>query len=102
MEEIRDFIKLTIPAHDAKPLPSIFIPLYNLGINVVEFCNYFNEITKDENGLLNIGVILYNDLTYDILSEENVLKIEQIKKIDYMNISQSEYDLLKKVEHQLK
>ena len=101
MQEINDLIKLVIPAHEAKPIPSIFIPLYNAEIDVIEFCNRFNEETKYMNGDIRIGIIVYKDLTYDILSPEDLEKIEQLPPINY-DISEKEYNLLKKIEHKLK
>ena len=102
MEPIRDFLKLVIPAHEAQPTPEISIPLYNSGIDVNNFCTRFNEVTQNMEGNIKIGIVVYNDLSYDILSPEDVAKFEQLQVINEMNLTQREFNFFKQLEHKIK
>lgn len=102
MEQIRNFFKLVIPAHEAQPTPEINITLYNSGINVNNFCTRFNEATQNMEGNIKVGIVVYNDLSYDILSPEDVEKIEQLQVINETNLSQREFDFFKQLEHKIK
>lgn len=97
MEEIKNFFKLTLPAHEALPEASVSELLCNSGININEFCRKFNEATKDMKGNLKIGIVIYKDFSFDILSPEDIAKFDQLKKIDYTSISEKEYNFFKKL-----
>ncbi|MBP5684037.1 MAG: hypothetical protein J6X02_02120 [Bacilli bacterium] len=62
-----------LKAGHALPKPPISTVLGPTGINLVKFCEDFNEWSKDMEGNVDIGVIVYNDLSYSILTKEQYL-----------------------------
>lgn len=60
-------VKLQIPAAKATPAPPLGPALGQAGINIAEFCQKFNAMTKDMAGE-TVGVLIsvYEDRSYDI------------------------------------
>ncbi len=46
-KKIEGYIKLQVPAGDAKPAPPIGPALGQRGVNIMEFCKQFNAATQD-------------------------------------------------------
>lgn len=66
-KKIKAIIKLQIPAGQATPAPPIGPSLAPHGLNISEFCQRFNEITKDKIGWkIPVDVTIYEDRTYDL------------------------------------
>lgn len=64
-KEIVKVAKLHIEAGKANPAPPVGPALAPTGINVGEFCQKFNDETKDKAGFkIPVEVIIYNDRTY--------------------------------------
>jgi len=85
-KEVEAIIKLQIPAGKATPAPPIGPALGQKGINIMQFCNEFNQRTKDQEGiLLPVIITVYKDksFTFEIktppVSEliKRTLKIEK-------------------------
>lgn len=85
-KEIEAIIKLQIPAGKATPAPPIGPALGQKGINIMQFCNEFNQKTKDQDGIiLPVIITVYKDksFTFEIktppVSEliKRTLKIEK-------------------------
>lgn len=83
---IEAIIKLQIPAGKATPAPPIGPALGQKGINIMQFCNEFNQKTKDQDGIiLPVIITVYKDksFTFEIktppVSEliKRTLKIEK-------------------------
>ncbi|WRG33705.1 50S ribosomal protein L11 [Helicobacter pylori] len=64
-------IKLQIPAGKANPSPPVGPALGQRGVNIMEFCKAFNEITKDM-GSFNIPVIItvYQDKSFTFITKK--------------------------------
>jgi large subunit ribosomal protein L11 len=61
-------VKLIISAGEATPAPPIGPSLAPHGINIGEFCNKFNEMTKEYKGMqIPVIVIVYQDRTFDLI-----------------------------------
>ena len=70
-KEIETLIKLQIPAVQANPAPPVGPVLGQHGLNIMDFCNAFNEKTKELQGTLTPVVItVYKDrsFTFEIKS----------------------------------
>ena len=70
-KEIETLIKLQIPAGQANPAPPVGPVLGQHGLNIMDFCNAFNEATKELQGMLTPVVItVYKDrsFTFEIKS----------------------------------
>ncbi|MCX8095205.1 MAG: 50S ribosomal protein L11 [Caldisericia bacterium] len=85
-KEVEAIIKLQIPAGKATPAPPIGPALGQKGINIMQFCNEFNQKTKDQDGIiLPVIITVYKDksFTFEIktppVSEliKRTLKIEK-------------------------
>jgi len=66
-------VLIKIPTKIATPIPPISTVLGPSGINLTRFCEDFNGWSKDKNGFIETGVIVYDDLSYDILTKEQYL-----------------------------
>ena len=69
-------VKLTLPARGARPAPPVTTILGPSGINIHKFCADFNEWSKDLEGNVEFGVIIYDDLSYDILTKDEMNRRE--------------------------
>ena len=69
-KEIKKIIKITIPAGQATMAPPIGPTLAPYGINAGEFCNQFNEQTREANGILTPVVLtIYEDRTFSFITK---------------------------------
>jgi large subunit ribosomal protein L11 len=63
---IKTTIKLQIAAGKATPAPPVGPALGQHGLNIQEFCNKFNEATKEKMGdTIPVEITVYEDRTYD-------------------------------------
>ena len=85
-KEVEAIIKLQIPAGKATPASPIGPALGQKGINIMQFCNEFNQRTKDQEGIvLPVIITVFKDksFTFEIktppVSEliKKTLKIEK-------------------------
>jgi len=66
MKKIKAIIKLQISAGQANPAPPIGPALASQGLNIGEFCQKFNDATKEQIGsTIPVEVTVYEDRTYD-------------------------------------
>ncbi len=69
-KEVKTFIKLQCPAGQANPAPPVGPALGQHGVNIMDFCNQFNERTKDQQGLLIPVVIsVYADRSFSFITK---------------------------------
>jgi len=65
MKKIKSTVKLQIPAAQANPAPPVGTALGPQGINIGEFCQKFNEATKDQVGnIIPVVITIYEDRTF--------------------------------------
>lgn len=66
-KKIKTIIKLQIPAGQATPAPPVGPALAPHGLNIMEFCQKFNDITKSQIGWrIPVEIIVYENKTYDL------------------------------------
>ena len=65
-KKIEAYIKLQVPAGDAKPSPPVGPALGQRGVNIMEFCKAFNADTQDiEKGLpIPVIITVYSDKSF--------------------------------------
>jgi large subunit ribosomal protein L11 len=81
MKKINKILKLHIPAGKATPAPPLGPSLAEQGVNIVEFCQKFNDLTKDKGSYtIPIKITVYEDRTYNIDLGEP-LTVELLKEI---------------------
>lgn len=69
-KEIKKVIKIVIPAGGATMAPPIGPTLAPYGINAGDFCNQFNEQTRENNGILTPVILtIYEDRTFDFITK---------------------------------
>ena len=67
-KKIISTIKLYCPAGQANPAPPVGPALGQHGVNIMEFCKKFNEMTKAQEGLLLPVVIsVYEDKSFSFV-----------------------------------
>lgn len=67
-KEVVKVVKLQIPAGKATPAPPVGTILGPLGINLAEFCQKFNDASRDKMGdVLPVEISLYEDRSYDFV-----------------------------------
>jgi large subunit ribosomal protein L11 len=70
-KKIAAYIKLQVPAGDAKPSPPVGPALGQRGVNIMEFCKAFNAKTQDvEKGLpLPVVITVYSDRSFTFITK---------------------------------
>ncbi len=64
-KKLKAIIKLQIKAGQSTPAPPVGPALAQHGVNIGEFCQKFNEATKDKQGFkLPVEITVYEDRTY--------------------------------------
>ncbi len=64
-KEVEAIVKLQIPAGKATPAPPIGPALGQKGINIMQFCNEFNQKTKDQEGIvLPVIITVFRDKSF--------------------------------------
>jgi len=80
MKKIQNTVKIQISAGKATPAPPVGPALAQYGINISEFCQKFNDATKEQIGFtLPVEVSIYEDRTYNF-KVKSPLASELIKK----------------------
>jgi large subunit ribosomal protein L11 len=84
-KKLKTKIKLQIPGGQANPAPPVGPALGQHGLNISEFCQKFNEATRDKMGdIIPVEISVYEDRTYDFIlktppASELIKKAAKIK-----------------------
>jgi len=79
-KEVIKIVKLQIPAGQASPAPPIGPALAEYGLNIAEFCQKFNDQTKEMGGSkIPVEITVYEDRSYDLRLKQP-LAADLIKK----------------------
>jgi large subunit ribosomal protein L11 len=63
-------VKLQIPAGQANPAPPVGPALGQHGVNIAQFCQAYNERTKEQVGLIVPAVVsIYQDRTFTFITK---------------------------------
>jgi large subunit ribosomal protein L11 len=78
-------VKMHIPAAKATPAPPVGPALAQFGLNISEFCQKFNDLTKGQDGKIPVKVTVYEDRTYDLhvkqpMTSHMIMKMLGIEK----------------------
>lgn len=70
-KKIEAYIKLQVPAGDAKPSPPVGPALGQHGLNIMEFCKAFNADTQDiEKGMpVPVVITVYSDKSFSYIKK---------------------------------
>ncbi len=73
-------IKLQIPAGQANPAPPVGPALGQHGLNIQQFCQAFNDKTRDRMGdIIPVEISVYEDRSFDFITKTSPAS-ELIKK----------------------
>lgn len=79
-------IKLQIPAGKANPAPPVGSALGQHGVNIQDFCNQFNEKTKEQgDSLIPVVISVYEDRSFSFITKMPpastlIMKVMNLKK----------------------
>ncbi|BFD25043.1 MAG: 50S ribosomal protein L11 [Candidatus Parcubacteria bacterium] len=69
-KKIKAKIKLQITGGQANPAPPVGPALGQHGLNISEFCQKFNEATRDKMGeIVPVEITVYEDRSYDFITK---------------------------------
>ncbi len=69
-KKIKTKIKLQITGGQANPAPPVGPALGQHGLNISEFCQKFNEATRDKMGeVVPVEITVYEDRSYDFITK---------------------------------
>ena len=70
-KKVSTILKLQIPAGGANPSPPVGPALGQAGVNIMDFCNAFNDKTKEmEKGLkVPVEITVYEDRTFTFITK---------------------------------
>lgn len=79
-KKIKTIVKLQCPAGKANPAPPVGPALGQHGLNIMDFCNKFNEATKSMGDtIIPAEITVYEDRTFDFKLKKPPVSI-MIKK----------------------
>jgi len=65
-KKIAAVVKLQIPAGQATPAPPVGPALAQHGVNIADFCQKFNDATKEQSGFkIPVVITVYENRSYD-------------------------------------
>lgn len=68
---VKTIIKLQCQAGKANPAPPVGPALGQHGLNIMDFCNKFNNATKDKgNVVIPVEITVYEDRTFDLVYKQ--------------------------------
>ena len=107
---VKTIVKLQCPAGKANPAPPVGPALGQHGINIMEFCQAFNEQTKDKGDtIIPVEITIYEDRTFSFVLKsppaailiKKALKLEKAsdnsKKNKVGKISQAQLEEIAKI-----
>lgn len=69
-KKVSSVVKLQIPAGKANPAPPVGPALGQAGINIMGFCNEFNERTSDQAGMIiPVEITVYEDRSFAFVTK---------------------------------
>jgi len=80
-KKIKAIVKIALQAGSANPAPPVGTALGPHGIKIMDFCNEFNEKTKDMRGSVIPAVVtIYEDRSFDFIIKKPPVS-DMIKKM---------------------
>ncbi len=69
-KKTKALIKLQVKAGMANPAPPVGPALGQHGVNIMDFCNQFNERTRDQQGLIiPVVITVYDDRSFSFITK---------------------------------
>jgi large subunit ribosomal protein L11 len=69
-KKVKAVVKLQIPAGQATPAPPVGPALGQHGVNIMEFCKQFNNLTKGKEGTtIPVVITIYEDRSFTFITK---------------------------------
>lgn len=69
-KKIKTVLKLNLPAGAANPAPPVGPALGQHGVNIMDFCNQYNDKTKDKRGqIIPAEITIFDDRTFTFITK---------------------------------
>lgn len=69
-KKVKTQIKLQVPGGKANPAPPVGPALGQHGVNIMEFCQAFNEQTKEDSGtIIPVEITVYEDRSFEFVTK---------------------------------
>ena len=69
-KEVKQLVKLQIPAGKANPAPPVGPALGQAGVNIQGFCQEFNDRTREQMGsIIPVVITVYDDRSFDFVTK---------------------------------
>lgn len=82
-KKVKTILKVVAPGGAANPAPPIGPALGQHGVNIMDFCNQFNEKTKDKRGQkIPAEITIYDDRTFTF-----VIKLPAVSELIKQKLS---------------
>ncbi len=112
-KKVENIVKLQIPAGQANPSPPVGPALGQAGLNIMDFCNAFNERTKDSMGtIIPVDITVFEDRSFSFVTktppaavllkkaakldkgsgEPNKVKVGKVTENDLRNIAETKME----------
>lgn len=85
MKPIKTIVKLQCPAGKANPAPPVGPALGQHGVNIMEFCQTFNEQTRDKGDtIIPVEITIFEDRTFSFVlkSPPAAVLLKKAAKLD--------------------
>lgn len=80
---IKTIIKLQCPAGKANPAPPVGPALGQHGVNIMEFCQQFNEKTREKGDtVIPVEITVYEDRTFTFITKEPPVAVLILKALN--------------------
>lgn len=68
---VKTVVRLQVPAGKANPAPPVGTALGPQGVNIMDFCNQFNEKTRQlGNTIIPVEITIYEDRSFDFIMKQ--------------------------------
>ncbi|MEK9658154.1 MAG: 50S ribosomal protein L11 [bacterium] len=82
-KKVKALIKLQVPAGKANPAPPVGPALGQHGLNIMDFCNEFNNQTRDKAGdVIPVEISVYEDRTFTLKLKSPPASTLILKKVN--------------------
>jgi large subunit ribosomal protein L11 len=70
MKKIKTILKLNLKAGEANPAPPVGPALGQHGVNIMDFCNAYNQLTQDKKGrVIPAEITIYEDRSFTFVTK---------------------------------
>jgi large subunit ribosomal protein L11 len=70
VKKVKTILKLNLKAGEANPAPPVGPALGQHGVNIMDFCNAYNQLTQDKKGrVIPAEITIYEDRSFTFITK---------------------------------